>query len=111
MVRINRTNSRVQTADGLTLTEALAERDRLRKRRQILENIANASAGRPPGVPERVPVMPPAMMAARMGGGARLAPGLDPARLHQAIEETAAAYRRLDARIQAAGWTAELDED
>lgn len=110
VVRINRTNSRVRTEDGMTLTEALAERDRLRKRRQILENVANASAGRPPGMPDRVPVMPPAMMAARMGGGARLTPGLEPTRLHQLIDETQAAYRRLDNHIQAAGWAADLDE-
>jgi hypothetical protein len=97
---INRTNSDTVMVDGRTLTDALAERDVLHLRYSMLKASADAASGAP-----------------QQGGFVRATRSelksmraLDVKGLRRQASDVARRFRELDARIQRANWTTELQE-
>ena len=95
--RINVTNASATIADGATLTAALAERDVLRMRYQLLTTVADAGAGHGE--------------MRQMRTELRFVSAVDVRRLRDEANEVAKRHRELDARIQEANWTVDLVED
>jgi hypothetical protein len=97
--RINRTNSATELDPGFTLTDALAMRDGHAAHYRLVTAIADAGAG---GVGRGI------------GWGRQLRSELQQisavqvADLRAAADQIAEARRRLDVRIQQAGWSTEL---
>jgi DNA repair exonuclease SbcCD ATPase subunit len=97
--RINRTNSMTELDPGFTLTDALAERDGYAAQYRLVTAIADAGAG---GVGRGI------------GWGRQLRSELQQvsavpvADLRAEADQIAEARRRLDVRIQQAGWSTEL---
>jgi hypothetical protein len=95
--RINRTNSATELDPGFTLTAALALRDGYAARYKLVTTIADAGAG-----------------GRNVGWGRQLRSELQQvsavqvADLRTEADQIAEANRRLDVRIQQAGWSAEL---
>ena len=91
--RINRTNLQATLPDGTTLTAAIARRDVLWTRYDLLESLVGAAS-------ERIP---------RHGRAEiRVIPTLDVASLRRQLDETARERRELDTAIQAVNWTTDL---
>jgi DNA repair exonuclease SbcCD ATPase subunit len=99
--RINRTNSATELDPGFTLTDALATRDGYAAQYRLVTSIADAAAG---GVGRGI------------GWGRQLRSELQQisavqvADLRAEADQIAEARRRLDVRIQQAGWATELQE-
>jgi hypothetical protein len=97
--RINRTNSATELDPGFTLTDALATRDGYAAQYRLVTGIADAAAG---GVGRGI------------GWGRQLRSELQQvsavrvADLRTEADQIAEARRRLDVRIQQAGWSTEL---
>jgi hypothetical protein len=93
--RINVTNLGAQLTPGMTLMDAIAQRDVLRKRQQAYLALANAALG---------------AGSQRMYGQveARYQRVVDVAALRGQADELAREARELDTRLQAANWTVEL---
>jgi len=97
--RINRTNSATELDPGFTLTDALATRDAYAAQYRLVTAIADAGAG---GVGRGI------------GWGRQLRSELQQisavqvADLRAEADQIAEARRRLDVRIQQAGWSTEL---
>ncbi len=97
--RINRTNAATELESGLTITDAIAVRDMLAKRRGVVASIADAAAGR-----------------AEQGWGRQLRSelreltDLPVAELRREADDLARRYRDLDVRLQEANWATELAE-
>jgi hypothetical protein len=95
IIRINRANLRATLPDGSTLMEAIAKRDVLKLQRGILEALASNA----------VPVQDRFTRTEL-----KYVPTVDVAELRKEVDRLSKAYRELDASIQAANWTAEMDE-
>lgn len=99
--RINRTNSATELDPGFTLTDALAMRDAYAAQYRLVTAIADAGAG---GVRQGI------------GWGRQLRSELQQvsavqvADLRAEADQIAEGRRRLDVRIQQAGWSTELLE-
>lgn len=94
IIRINRANLQATLPDGATLMEAIARRDILKLRRGILEALANSA-------------LP--MQDRYTRTELKYVPTVDVAELHKEVDRLSKAYRELDATIQAANWTAEIE--
>jgi hypothetical protein len=92
---INVTNSATRLASGITLTDALARRDVLGWRHSALKAVADATAQQ---------------QARYSRSEIRLVRTLDVSDIRRRLDELARARRELDTEIQAANWTAELQE-
>jgi hypothetical protein len=95
--RINRTNSSATTADGVTLTDALAERDVLRLRYALLTSVADAASG------SQHP-------ARQMRSELTYVSAVSVPEIREQANEIARRHRELDARIQEANWAVDLVE-
>lgn len=93
--RINRANASIPLASGGTISDALAERDRLRKERALLADVAEAAVQRDYRLTHaevRMQVM------------------LDVKSIQKRVDDLARQYRELDTEIQGLNWTTELPE-
>jgi hypothetical protein len=97
---INRTNSGTVMGDGRTVTDALAERDVLRLRYAMLK----VSAGAASGGSQQVGFI------RTTRSELKYLRGLDVKDLRQQAADVARQARELDARIQQANWTTEVQE-
>ena len=95
ITRINRTNARATLESGMTLTEALAQRDTLNLQSSILRNFARAAS-------ETTERYRPTEI--------RVLPTVDVAPLRRQLDSLAQQHRELDVAIQAANWTIDLEE-
>lgn len=97
--RINRTNAATELEAGLTITDAIAQRDGLAARRTLVTAVADAAAGR---------------HGDRHGWGRQLRSELREltdvpvAELRREADDLARRYRQLDVRLQEANWATEL---
>jgi hypothetical protein len=94
ITRINRANLRATLPDGTTLMEAIARRDILKLQRGILDTLASSA-------------MP--MQERFTRTELKYVPTVDVAELRQEVDRLSKTYRELDASIQAANWTVEMD--
>ncbi|OBJ71396.1 DIP1984 family protein [Mycobacterium sp. 1274756.6] len=95
--RINRTNAATSLGDDGTVTDALARRDALRLRYQLLTNAADAAAGSNQGGYTR-----------QLRSELKMLSALPVAELRSRADEVAKALRELDVRIQRANWEVDL---
>jgi hypothetical protein len=95
IVRIHRTNAKGKLADGRTLTESIAERDRLKQQHALLAHAA-ASLKRQPEMysPREI----------------KWVPQLDAAKLHKQADDVSGKIRALNVKIQEANWKIALEE-
>ncbi len=93
--KINRTNSTTMTKLGMTLADALAERDVLSLRRRVYSDLAQAAA---------------VTQAIYTKSEVKFKATVNVADMQKQIDELAKAYRELDARIQENNWQIELAE-
>jgi hypothetical protein len=93
--QINATNIGAHLEPGVSLMDAIAQRDVLRKRQQAYLGLANAAMG----------------AAQRMygQGEVRYQRVVDVAALRRQADELAREARELDTRLQAANWTVDLE--
>jgi hypothetical protein len=96
--RINRTNSATELDPGFTLTDALALRDGYAARYKLATTIADAGAGGRGGVG----------WARQLRSELQQVSAVQVADLRTEADQIAEARRRLDVRIQQAGWSTEL---
>jgi len=97
--RINRTNARTELEPGLTVTDALAQRDALRAQHKVAVAVADAAAGGD----QRG-------WARQMRSELRYITDLPVADLRQEADRLAQRHRMLDTRLQEANWATELVE-
>jgi hypothetical protein len=95
IVRINRANLLTRLPDGITLTEALAQRDALALRYGLIETLADAAAYR---------------FDRYSRAEIRKVATVDVAALRRQLDAFAIQRRELDTAIQALNWTTELPE-
>ena len=95
IMRINRANLRATLPDSATLMEGIAKRDILKLRRGILEALAGSA-------------MPVQDRFTRTE--LKYVPTVDVAELRKEVDRLSKAYRELDASLQAANWTVEMEE-
>lgn len=93
--RINRTNAAVRLPDGRTLSDALAGRDRLRKERAMLSEVASAAAERDYRLTH---------------AEVRMTVALDVGAVQKRADDLSRQYRELDAQLQGLNWTTDLLE-
>lgn len=94
--RINVTNLSAHLEPGLSLMDAIAQRDILRKRQQAYLALANAAMGAAQRVYGQVEI--------------RYQRVVDVAALRKQADEVAREARELDTRLQAANWSVEMVE-
>ena len=94
--RINRTNSATELDPGFTLTDALAQRDGYAAQYRLVTGIADAGAGGRVGWARQLRSELQQVSAVRV------------ADLRAEADQIAESRRRLDVRIQQAGWSTEL---
>jgi hypothetical protein len=95
ILRINQANLQTRTEKGLTLTEALAQRDVLSLRYSIISELAQTASNR----------------IDRYGRAEiRKLSTVDVASLRSQLDEIARQRRELDTEIQATNWTTDLPE-
>jgi hypothetical protein len=92
--RINRTNSNTEVGEGVTLTDALADRDALALERGALENLVNAAAGN--------------NQFRYMRSEIKQIATINVAETQRRMDDLARQYRELDSAIQALNWQVEL---
>jgi hypothetical protein len=93
--QINHTNGVVQLADGQSIAEAIAVRDSLKVRQQVLRDLAQAAT----------------ITAERhTKSEVRFYSAIPVAELQAQADRLAREHRELDAQIQAVNWQAELIE-
>ena len=95
--RINRTNARSELEPGLTITDALAQRDALSALHKVAVAVADAASGRDQHGWSR-----------QMRSELRYLTDLRVVDLRQEADRLAQRYRELDTRLQAANWATEL---
>ena len=98
--RINRTNSATELAPGFTLTDALAQRDGYAAQYRLVTAVADAGAGRGREV----------VWARQLRSELQQVSAVQVADLRAEADQIAEARRKLDVRIQQAGWATELQE-
>ncbi len=91
--RVNRTNLAAILPDGSSLTDALAERDRLRLIRAIYAEAAQAASG---------------AQARFMRSELKMIRAVDVPELQRRSDDAARRHRELDTQIQEINWTMEL---
>jgi hypothetical protein len=96
--RINRTNSATELDPGFTLTDALAQRDGYAAQYRLVTGVADAGAGGRVGWARQLRSELQQVSAVRV------------ADLRAEADQIAESRRRLDVRIQQAGWSTELLE-
>ncbi len=102
--RINRTNAATELEPGVTITDAIAQRDVLALRRKLVTAVADAAAGHRGG-PEIH------MWAERqMRSELRQLTDVPVGDLRREADDLARRHRELDVRLQAANWATELIE-
>ncbi len=95
IVRINRTNFQTRLPEGMTLTEALAQRDVVSTRHSIISGLADTASAR----------------IERYGRSEiRKISTVDVAALRRQLDEIARQRRELDTTIQATNWATDLIE-
>lgn len=92
---INRTNLAVEINSGVTMTAALARRDRLRTLHRVRTSVADAASQRQ----DRFTRSEVKFVAA-----------VDVAPLRRSADDAARALRELDTRIQEVNWTSQLQQ-
>lgn len=93
--RINQTNTQTEIEPGMTITDALARRDALRKKRPILESLINHTSN--------------ALQQHRaLRSELRGVSHVDISSIQKAIDSLSAELRRLDNAIQERNWLTEL---
>ncbi|MEM6284714.1 MAG: DIP1984 family protein [Chloroflexota bacterium] len=94
--RINRTNSATDLADGVTITDALAQRDVLMTKRNALTQVVNTAAQK----------------QTRYGNSEiRFVTTVNVAELQRQVDDLSRQYRELDAQIQQQNWLVDLIEN
>ena len=93
--RINRTNSATALGDGLSLSDALAERDALGVRHRLYSDLAQAAS---------------ISQDRYSRSEVKYVSAVSVADAQQRADELAREFRSLDARIQELNWKAELSE-
>ncbi len=91
--RINRTNIQTEFAPGMTLTDALAERDVLALRRNIYQDMLNAATVR---------------QDRHTRSEVKFRLTINVAQVQKHFDEIAKAYRELDMKIQELNWHTDL---
>lgn len=100
--RINRTNAVTELEPGLTITDAIAQRDALSLRRKLVSAVADAAAGR---------AGPDAWTVRRqLRSELRELTDVPVAELRREADDLARRYRELDVRLQEANWATEVVE-
>jgi hypothetical protein len=97
--RINRTNAATELEPGVTITDTIAARDMLAKRRGVIASVADAAAGH-----ER------SSWGRQLRSELRELTDLPVADLRREADDLARQYRDLDVRLQEANWATELAE-
>ena len=92
--RINATNASAELDPGVSLVDAIVERDMLRKRQQAYADLADAAMGKQERYYQQTEV--------------RYQRVVDVAALRKQADELAREARELDTRLQGANWTIEL---
>jgi hypothetical protein len=95
IVRIHQTNATAKLADGRTLTEAIAERDRLKLHHALLRHAAGATKSQPERYSPRE---------------IKWVPQLDASKLHKQSDDISSSIRELNARIQETNWKITLEK-
>lgn len=95
IARINRTNTETRLQDGQSLTDALAQRDGLRLRYNILKPVADTASRR---------------VDQYSRSEIRSLSTVNVAQLRQQTDRLAQQHRELDTAIQLANWTIDLNE-
>jgi hypothetical protein len=95
ITRINVTNIGVQVQPGLTMTAALARRDRLRTLHRVRTAVADAASQRQDRFTR---------------SEIKFIPAVDVGGLRSAADDVARELRELDTRIQEVNWTSELQQ-
>jgi hypothetical protein len=98
---VNRTNASTELEPGLTITDAIAQRDALALRRKLVTTVADAAAGHD----ERRPGW-----GRQLRSELRQLTNLPVAELRREADDLARRYRELDVRLQEANWATELVE-
>jgi len=98
--RINRTNASTQLALGLTITDAIAQRDTLALRRKLVTAVADAAVG---GDERRG-------WGRQLRSELRQLTELPVGELRREADDIARRYRELDVRVQEVNWATELVE-
>ena len=93
--RINRTNSGNEIATGVTVTDAIAQRDALAMRRTLVSAVATAASGEQG-------------YGRQLRSELRYVTAVPVGELRQEADDLARQYRELDTRIQEANWAIEL---
>lgn len=93
--RINRTNSATAFGDGLSLSDALAERDAVALRHRLYRDLAEAAS---------------ISLDRYSSSEIKYVSAVSVADAQKRADELAQVYRSLDARIQELNWQAELSE-
>ncbi len=96
--QINMTNSSNSLADGTTLTAALANRDVLRQRHALLNEVADAASGQGRRAPRQ------------MRSELRQITAVSVPELRDSADDVARQLRELDSRIQQRNWEIDLVE-
>jgi len=92
---VNRTNASTPFDDSRTLTDALAARESLMKRRNLYADAARAATGRQ----DRF-----------LRSEIRMVAALEVRELQRRVDELSRDYRELDTRIQELNWTTEVTD-
>ena len=93
--RINRTNAVTSYDEGMTLTDALAERDRLNLHRAVLGNLVNAAV-----TPQHRYVR----------SDIKYFRTINVSDVQKQMDDLAKQYRELDTRIQEINWSTDLED-
>ncbi|HLY30596.1 MAG TPA: DIP1984 family protein [Ktedonobacterales bacterium] len=96
IARINRTNLSVRLPNGVSLTDALAQRDTLALRFRTLDSIADEAAEK---------------QSRYSRSEIKMVSTLNVSALRKQLDEIAQQRRELDTQIQATNWTADLLEE
>ncbi|GET35696.1 DIP1984 family protein [Microseira wollei] len=91
--RINKTNSQTTLADGMTLSDSLAQRDTLLLKRSVYDSLINAAA---------------AKQARYSAAEIKTLSTVNIAELQRQMDQLSRQCRELDTRIQTANWNTEL---
>ena len=93
--RINKTNSQTEYGEGMTITDALARREKLQLKRSVLSDVMDTASIRYDRS-SRTEI--------------KFITTVDISELQKQIDELAKEHRKLDTRIQELNWTTELIE-
>lgn len=93
--RINRANASIRLPNGWTLSDALAERDRLRKERSFFSDVATSAAQRDYRLTH---------------AEVRMQTTVNIKAVQKRVDDLSRQYRELDTQLQGMNWTTDLPE-